>query len=81
MSNTIEIYCDTCKVKYWFGQGRASNIIKPQTVTVYNSERLGAFLWKHAGHILHTENSDTAGEDVYEYEPNTSNYVSIEDDD
>jgi len=78
MSNTIEIHCDTCKRTYWFGQGRTSNRIKPQNVTVYNPERLGAFLYDHRGHILSTSDSDTGGQDVYEYEPERYDYIKEE---
>lgn len=71
MSNTIEIHCDTCATTYWFGQGRA---IKGRSVTVFNPDILGNFLWEHKGHILHTTDSDTEGEDCYEYEPDTYKY-------
>ena len=78
MSNTIEIHCDTCKKTYWFGQGRALGRNTNKHVTVFNSERLGDFLYNHAGYILSTTNSDTDGEGVYEYEPKRYDYTQEE---
>ena len=72
MSNTIEIHCDTCERTYWFGQGRN---LKDRDVTVFNSDRLGNFLYDHKGHILHTTDSDTQDQDCCEYEPDVYKYT------
>lgn len=49
----MTIYCEDCKVKYWYGQTSASGR------TIYNPEKLFDFLQEHQAHKIWTEDEYT----------------------
>ena len=49
MSNTMDIFCDDCKVRYWYAQTSGAKTM------IYSPEHLKKFFEKHRGHKLHSE--------------------------
>ncbi len=56
MSNTMEIYCDTCQEQYWYGQKNGGE------TKIYDSRLLGMFLTKHEYCKLHTASAYSSEE-------------------
>ena len=72
MSNTMEIFCDDCKEKLWYGQ--TSNG-KRYSYRDDSSHPLVAFLEKHEYCSLHCENAYAGEHDTID----TSNYKGFGD--